>query len=71
MKSRHMTLSLDPPSQHLDVVIIAAGEAKGLNFRPGLLQTYAGKFERVPCFIDHAGSLDDRRSGWRGDDHAR
>ncbi|HUV94103.1 MAG TPA: Mu-like prophage major head subunit gpT family protein [Anaerolineae bacterium] len=65
VKSQRITLNMDPPSQHLDVVIIAAGEAKGLRFGPELLQTYAGKFERVPCFVDHAGPLDEGRPGGR------
>ncbi|TEU13627.1 MAG: hypothetical protein E3J25_05655 [Anaerolineales bacterium] len=65
VKSQRITLNLDPPSKHLDVVIIAAGEAKGLKFRPELLQAYAGKFERVPCFVDHAGPLDEGRPGGR------
>jgi len=65
MRSQRITLNLDPPSKHLDVVIIAAGEAKGLVFRPELLQAYAAKFERIPCFIDHAGPLDEGRPGGR------
>jgi len=65
MRSQHVVLNLDPPSQHLDVVIIAAGEAKGLHFAPALLQASVGKFERVPCFIDHAGPTDEGRPGGR------
>ena len=65
MRSQRITLNLDPPSRHLDVVIITAGEAKGLNFRPELLQAHADKFERVPCFIDHPGPSDEGRPGGR------
>lgn len=54
-----------PASGELRVVIMRAGEAKGLFFSERVLAEAAPLFEGVPSYVDHAGPGDSGRPGGR------
>jgi len=66
LKAHRVSLqSIGTVGKALDIVILKAGVANKLLFAESLLRGCAERFNRAPCFIDHASLNDLFRSGGR------